>query len=112
MSLTHERLLAALDYSASTGEFTWKISTGRVKRGDAAKTLDRDGYIRIQLDGIRYFAHRLAWFYVYKKFPEPETDHINRIKTDNRMENLREADRKMNTKNRGKFKWSKHLKPD
>ena len=106
MNLTHERLLAALDYSPETGIFIWKISKGRVKGGDIACCHDKDGYIRIQLDGVRYFAHRLAWFYVHGKFPEPETDHKNRIKTDNRIANLQEATRQINNKNRAKFKWS------
>ena len=106
MKLTHERLLAALDYSPETGVFIWKVSAGRVKKGDVARCLDGDGYIRIQLDGVRYFAHRLAWFYIHSKFPEPETDHKNRIRTDNRIVNLQESTRQINNKNRGKFKWS------
>ena len=33
--------------------------------------------------------HRLAWFFVYKEMPNQLIDHINGIRSDNRIENLR-----------------------
>lgn len=36
-------------------------------------------------------AHRLAWMIVNGKFPDFEIDHINRVRDDNRISNLREA---------------------
>ena len=105
MSLTPTRLREVLTYNPETGDFIWNVSVGRVKRGTVARCLDGDGYIRIQIDGVRYFAHRLAWFYIFNEFPDPETDHKNRIKTDNRISNLRITDRSGNNQNRGPFKW-------
>lgn len=34
-------------------------------------------------------AHRLAWLYIYEEFPEKYIDHINCIRCDNKIKNLR-----------------------
>jgi hypothetical protein len=61
------------------------------------------GYWEIRLDNKLYKAHRLVWLYHYGKFPEKHLDHINRIKTDNRIENLRECNDAENGQNQNKF---------
>ena len=69
--LTEERLKEVLSYNAmDSGIFTWKIAKARsIKVGDIAGADDGAGYIQIQIDGTLYKAHRLAWLYVYGKFP-------------------------------------------
>jgi hypothetical protein len=62
--------------------------------------LDSRKYLSVTFKGKFIKAHRLAWLLYYGKFPIDEIDHINRIQTDNRIENLREADRYMNNQNR------------
>ena len=64
-------------------------------------TRNTTGYIVIGYDGKIYMAHKLAWFYVYGYFPETEIDHINKIRDDNRIENLREVSHSCNLKNCG-----------
>ena len=101
--LTAEYLRSVLHYSPETGIFTRKISTAhRVKVGDAAGCPGGGGYLRIQLQGRRYKAHRLAWLYVYGEWPKDQLDHTNRIRTDNRIANLREVTNKQNGQNRSK----------
>lgn len=101
-SLTHERLVSVLSYSPQTGEFTWKVSTtNSVRAGCRAGRKHRDGYITIGIDNCDYLAHRLAWLYVHGKWPENEIDHINQIRHDNRICNLRNATRSENARNRG-----------
>ena len=98
--LTKERLKDILHYDMVSGIFTRLISTnGRVKAGDIAGTIMKDGYIRISVDSKQYLGHRLAWLYVYGEFPEKEIDHINTIRTDNRICNLRAANRTLNAEN-------------
>jgi hypothetical protein len=46
-------------------------------------------------------AHRVAWAIYYGKWPEKQIDHINHIKSDNRINNLRQADHSQNGCNRG-----------
>jgi hypothetical protein len=57
---------------------------------------------------VIYYAHRLAWLWWFGEWPEGGLDHINRIRNDNRIDNLREATRSENQRNRrkeGEPKW-------
>ena len=100
IKLTHQRLCEILEYNPENGKFLYKLPRLRQKRevGTEAGTLRSDGYIRIKIDKKGYFAHRLAWFYVNKEMPKT-LDHINRIKNDNRIENLREVSCSENQQN-------------
>jgi hypothetical protein len=101
--LTAEYLRSILDYEPETGIFTRKVRTAaRVKVGDVAGSLDGGGYLQIRVQSQRYRAHRLAWLYVYGAWPKDQLDHINRIRTDNRISNLREVSHKQNHQNRSK----------
>jgi hypothetical protein len=80
-----------LIYEPETGVFTWRESRGRVAAGDVAGGLARNGYWEIYVGGRRYRAHRLAWLITHGEWPEPTVDHINGVKTDNRIANLRQA---------------------
>ena len=98
--VTQERLKHLLHYEPTTGTFTWRNPTGRKhKPGDIVFSVGCGGYVRVGIDKRRYLAHRLAWLYVYGVFPDLEVDHINQIKTDNRIQNLRLATRMQNAQN-------------
>jgi hypothetical protein len=51
--------------------------------------------------GRIYLAHRLAWMYVYGRWPAKglDIDHINGNRQDNRIANLREVTRGQNMQN-------------
>ncbi len=97
--ITQKRLKELLHYAPDTGVFTWKVSHPRAQQGAAAGARDGYGYIVIRLDTVLYKAHRLAWLYTYGEWPAKGLDHINRIKNDNRMSNLRLADQSTNMHN-------------
>ena len=101
-SLTQDGLKQFLCYDQNTGDFTWKISRGSVKAGSKAGTLNPDGYVQIKFFGKFHKAHRLAWLYAHGEFPESLIDHINGVRHDNRISNLRQATQKQNAENRGK----------
>lgn len=91
----------ALSYDPSTGLFTWRVSPCKnVKAGDAAGFSRAGGYVGIQIGGKTYYAHRLAWLYVHGRWPTHQLDHINRIRGDNRIANLRECTNTENQQNR------------
>ena len=98
--ITQERLKELLHYDPDTGVFTWKESRGGVSIGGSAGTLNQYGYISILIDRRSYLAHRLVWLYVHGEFPVNSIDHINHVKLDNRMENLRDANESVNSMNR------------
>ena len=49
------------------------------------------GYLVGMVTGKNYQAHRLAWALHYGEWPKGHIDHINRVRTDNRISNLRLA---------------------
>lgn len=101
-SLDWDVLVNALDYCIDTGIFRWKDSRrGAVVKGSVAGGSDSNGYITIKLNGTKYYAHRLAWFYCFKEWPISLLDHVDQIKYNNRLDNLREANHSQNALNTG-----------
>lgn len=90
-SLTYERLLELLHYNPRTGLFKWRVHRYRWPVGSVAGGFNSKGYIYITLDGYRYPASRLAWFYRTKIYSTKQIDHKNRKRSDNRFVNLRPA---------------------
>ena len=100
-NLAFERLQELLVYEPDTGLFRWRISKGSNSAGSVAGTVlspTRD-YLAIGVDGTRFLAHRLAWFYMTRQWPKADLDHINGKHSDNRWDNLREATRSENCGN-------------
>lgn len=67
--LTHEELTRILDYDPETGVFRWKVQMGKYKIGDIAGGKSTYGN-QIKCQSKLYLARRLAWFYIYKQWPE------------------------------------------
>lgn len=88
-----------LAYDPQTGVFQWRIDTGNAKPGAIAGTPNGKGYLVVRVKDRLIMAHRLAWFYAYGEWPKPFADHINGIRSDNRISNLREATKSQNMGN-------------
>ena len=92
---TVQQLNDRFTYNPESGELIWK--NGRCK-GKAAG-FNQNGYRLIRLSGVTYYAHRLIWKMVKGADPAFTIDHINGDGSDNRIDNLRDVEHKVNLKN-------------
>ncbi len=95
----HEELVQLLSYNPYTGLFHWLVEGRMYLPGqEAGYTNKTRGYVRIALDGVSYYAHQLAWFYMTKKWVDL-LDHKDTDTNNNALENLRPATSLQNTGN-------------
>jgi hypothetical protein len=99
--LTLERAHELLKYDPATGILRWRMRRGSRSAWAECNSIDGDGYIRITIEGRRYSGHRIAWLLHYGKWPVNLLDHKDRIRTNNRIENLRDVTNVENLKNQG-----------
>ena len=95
---------AAFTYEPDTGIIRWKIyagrNGGRAQPGKVAGCSNGiSGYVSIRYNKKLYKAHRIAWLLYYGTDVPPLIDHINGNKSDNRISNLRAANKSENTTN-------------
>lgn len=101
MLITQARLKEICTYDPESGLFEGIVNRGKkYKVGDQFGKEAKKGYLQVTIDGRTYRLHRLAWLYVHGYHPPAEIDHKNGIPYDNRMENLRLADKAQNAWNR------------
>ena len=102
-----DELKSLLSYEPDTGVIRWIAKgKGRIKKKEAG-TLLHSGYAGIAIGPKRWQSHRIAWALHYGEWPKDQIDHINGIRTDNRICNLREASNAQNGKNLGLSKANK-----
>ena len=89
-------LIKRLSYDPETGVLTW--IEGRRKGKNVGTIVD--GYLKLKFKGKCYFAHRIIWHMVHGAC-DGMIDHINRVRTDNRLINLRLSNQTLNSQNRG-----------
>ena len=98
--ITAEQLRELLRFDPETGVFSWAKNWGGKRRGGPVGCLHPHGYVVIQVLGRQHPAHRLAWLHVHGAWPSSELDHINGVRDDNRVANLRVASGTQNNGNR------------
>ena len=85
--------------------YIYRPLTGEIRnrKGQVMKGWERKGYklLNIRIGNRRNVLslHHIAWALVFGRFPK-QIDHLNGIKTDNRLENLREVNQSENDQNR------------
>ena|SRR5271157_4442319 len=102
---TLEFLRKVLFYDQLTGDFTWKVAlANRIKIGQKAGRIHKNGYWMIGIKNKKYYNHILAWYYMKGEWPNKQIDHKNTIKNDNHWDNLRLATIGQNKANQSKYK--------
>lgn len=91
-----------LRYEPETGNL---IRLTGPRRGKVAGWRQPIGYIMLRIEGVEFYAHRVAWAMAHGAWPQAMLDHKDRDKCNNRIDNLREASYSLNNHNRAG--WSK-----
>lgn len=95
--ITAAYLRSVLHYDPVSGIFRWHERTDVPLRwnirfaGKRAGSTMASKYRQVTLCGGHYYEHRLAWLYMHGSWPKHQIDHLNNDRSDNRLENLREA---------------------
>ncbi len=96
-----EILQERLDYDPLTGHLRWKAPLRKHLIGKITASLDVNGYVQVNLGGGKILkGHRIAWAMHYGEWPESYIDHINGVRNDNRISNLRCVDNRTNCENK------------
>lgn len=107
-----EDLRQLLSYNPETGELVWLTrDESWFKKAADAKGWNKKyagtkafqtlhyGYLHGHIFKKHYFAHRVAWAIHYGSWPTGQIDHVNGLRSDNRIANLRDVSHSDNQKN-------------
>ena len=89
-------LLRRFSYDPESGELRYRAGPTRSTR--TAGRVRRDGYLTVIVGGKHLFLHRVIWLMVHGELPR-SIDHVNGIRSDNRLANLRPATPSENSRN-------------
>lgn len=98
--LTYEQVREMFDYDEGTGILTWKIKHGYKYPGDEVGYTHRNGYRILDWGRTDITIHRIIWLWFNGNYPLQYIDHINGIRDDNRICNLRDVSQRENTHNK------------
>lgn len=104
-SLDVRYLRKILSYDPVSGKIHWKVredrelSWNRKNAGREAGAKKSNGYLELKINGTNYKAHRVAWALHFGEFPKMFLDHKDRNRSNNSIENLREATPSQNATN-------------
>ena len=105
--LTQQQVKENFDYHSDGYLIRITNTKNQVKINAKAGCLHSSGYIIIKLKNKPYKAHRLIWLWHHGEWPKQDIDHINMIRHDNRIENMREATRSQNCMNKTMYSSNK-----
>ena len=104
-----KELQQAFDYDPSSGVFrNGYTKSNRALEGAVAGYVPQHGYLTLRYQCRQLLASRVAWFLMTGIDPlDKEVEHKDRIRTNNRFDNLRLASRSQNNNNKMSKGWTK-----
>lgn len=99
---SYEEMSEKLRYDAKTGVIYRKKKDGSEKIASFYSKAQRRNRVKFKEKWM--YAYRVGWLLSYGSWPENEIDHINGDSSDDRLENLRDVDRRTNQENLRKAK--------
>lgn len=117
--ISPEELRELISCNPLTGELLWKereparftatpgrsaahqcsLWNSRWAGKSAVAQITAEGYLQGRILGRSYCAHRIVWAIAKGEWPKGYLDHINGIRSDNRIQNLRDVDDEGNARN-------------
>lgn len=98
-NLTAERVRELLNYDPETGVFTRRTRGRGIPLHGRAGSNAGAGYLHMRVEGCTYMLHRLAWLHYYGEWPKHNIDHIDRDRSNNAIQNLRDVRQTINKQN-------------
>lgn len=103
LELRYEEVAKLFTYDRETGVLYWRIRVNNNTRRDYVVGSSKrvtDGYRQVKVKGKIYMMHRVIMVLCFGHIPEnAEIDHINHVRDDNRLANLRFVTRTDNRRN-------------
>ena len=93
--MNYTKIASVIKYDATTGKLFWVE-----KEGQEAGSQHNAGYLRVKINQQSFLCHRVAWLLYYGSWPVTELDHIDGNRQNNKIENLRLANKRENAWNR------------
>lgn len=97
---TLDQLRVLFKYDSMTGIVSRAVQMRAQYPGEVGNLNRRTGYLTINICNKKIRVHRLAYALYHGQWPD-QIDHVNGIKTDNRIINLRECTSLENKRNAG-----------
>ena len=94
-------------FDSESGVMSYRIRRASFAAGTRAGSNNPNGYRFVKVGGVSYLEHRLAWLYVFGRWPVFELDHIDGNPLNNKLANLRECSHHQNSFNLKPCKRSK-----
>jgi hypothetical protein len=106
------RLRELFEYDPSTGALVWRtrpesdfktrsawLWVNRRCAGKPVGAVIPNGYLQTYVNGKMFMVHRIVWAMHYGSWPEHHIDHVNHVRGDNRVSNLRDVTATGNARN-------------
>lgn len=91
-------------YDVESGKLYWRLKRSGKSIGAEVGWIERDGYVRLELDAVKYKAHRIVWAMANGDVPSNiKIDHIDGCRSNNTLGNLRIGTHSQNLQNRTKL---------